>query len=81
MSTYQQIRDEFLNFFKEKGCIEIQSSSLVPAGDNTLLFTNAGMNQFKDRFAGLPNSGFDDITRACSCQKQCWLYKPPSHIF
>ena len=68
-TTYQQIRDEFLNFFKDKGCVEIKSSSLVPAGDNTLLFTNAGMNQFKDRFAGLPNSGFDDITSACSCQK------------
>ena len=50
-ATYQQIRNEFLNFFKDKGCIEVKSSSLVPAGDNTLLFTNAGMNQFKDRFA------------------------------
>jgi len=68
-NTYQQIRDEFLNFFKNKGCEIIKSSSLVPAGDDSLLFTNAGMNQFKDRFAGLPNSGFDNISRACSCQK------------
>ena len=68
-NTYQQIRDEFLNFFKNKGCEIIKSSSLVPAGDDSLLFTNAGMNQFKDRFAGLQNSGFDNISRACSCQK------------
>ena len=68
-NTYNQIRDEFLNFFHKKGCEIVKSSSLVPAGDNTLLFTNAGMNQFKDRFAGIKNSGFDDITRAVSCQK------------
>ena len=69
MTIYQQIRDEYLKFFEARGHTIVPSSSLVPAGDNTLLFTNAGMNQFKDRFAGLPNSGFDDITRACSCQK------------
>ena len=68
-NTYNQIRNEFLNFFHDRGCDIVKSSSLVPAGDETLLFTNAGMNQFKDRFAGLPNSGFDNITRACSCQK------------
>ncbi len=68
-NTCNQIRDEFLNFFKKKGCNVIKSSSLIPAGDETLLFTNAGMNQFKDRFAGIKNSGFDDITRAVTCQK------------
>ena len=67
--SYNQIRNEFLNFFNGKGCEIIKSSSLVPAGDNTLLFTNAGMNQFKDRFAGIKNSGFDNITRATTCQK------------
>ncbi len=68
-SLCNQIRNEFLNFFNSKGCEIIKSSSLVPAGDNTLLFTNAGMNQFKDRFAGIKNSGFDNITRATTCQK------------
>ena len=68
-NTYNQIRDEFLNFFQKKGCKIIKSSSLIPAGDDTLLFTNAGMNQFKDRFAGVKNSGFDNITKATTCQK------------
>ena len=68
-NTYKQVRNEFLSFFKSKNCEEVKSSSLIPAGDDSLLFTNAGMVQFKDRFAGIPNSGFDNLTRACSCQK------------
>ena len=47
-----QIREDFLRFFEGKGHRRVHSSSLVPANDPTLLFTNAGMNQFKDVFLG-----------------------------
>ncbi len=60
------IREGFLRFFEGKGHRRVRSSSLVPHGDPTLLFTNAGMNQFKDVFLGLEKR---DYTRATSCQK------------
>jgi alanyl-tRNA synthetase len=66
MLTGSQIRRKFLDFFIEKGHCEVHSSSLVPANDPTLLFTNAGMNQFKDVFLGLEKR---DYTRATSSQK------------
>ena len=56
----------FCDFFQQKGHKEVHSSSLVPANDPTLLFTNAGMNQFKDVFLGLENR---DYTRATTSQK------------
>src|SRR5574340_1358781 len=61
-----EIRSRFLKFFEERGHRIVRSSSLVPANDPTLLFTNAGMNQFKDLFLGLEKR---DYTRACSSQK------------
>ena len=61
-----EIRETFLRFFESKGHRRVRSSSLVPHGDPTLLFTNAGMNQFKDVFLGLEKR---DYTRATSCQK------------
>src|SRR5437879_1405350 len=61
-----QIREDFLRFFESKGHRRVHSSSLVPANDPTLLFTNAGMNQFKDVFLGLEKR---DYTRAASSQK------------
>jgi alanyl-tRNA synthetase len=61
-----QIREEFLRFFEGKGHRRVHSSSLVPANDPTLLFTNAGMNQFKDVFLGAEQR---DYTRAASSQK------------
>jgi alanyl-tRNA synthetase len=60
-----RIRDEFLGFFESKGHRIVPSDSLVPAGDTTLLFTSAGMTQFKDEFMG--NIG--DFKRAASCQR------------
>jgi alanyl-tRNA synthetase len=61
-----EIREGFLRFFESKGHRRVRSSSLVPHGDPTLLFTNAGMNQFKDVFLGLEKR---DYTRATSAQK------------
>src|SRR5437867_11021892 len=66
MLTGSQIRRKFLEFFVQKGHREVHSSSLVPHNDPTLLFTNAGMNQFKDVFLGLEKR---DYTRATSAQK------------
>jgi alanyl-tRNA synthetase len=61
-----EIREAFLRFFESKGHRRVRSSSLVPHGDPTLLFTNAGMNQFKDVFLGLEKR---DYTRATTAQK------------
>ena len=62
----QEIRKTFLEYFAERGHRVVASSSLIPAGDATLLFTNAGMNQFKDTFLGREQR---DYTRATSSQK------------
>src|SRR5664279_1987535 len=61
-----EIRQAFLDFFASKGHQVVPSSSLVPAGDPTLLFTNAGMNQFKDVFLGQEKRAY---SRAASSQK------------
>ena len=64
--TGNEIREMFLKFFEEKGHRRVRSSSLVPTNDPTLLFTNAGMNQFKDVFLGVEKR---DYKRATTCQK------------
>jgi alanyl-tRNA synthetase len=64
--TGNQIRETFLNFFAANNHRIVRSSSLVPANDSTLLFTNAGMNQFKDVFTGAEKR---DYSRATSSQK------------
>jgi alanyl-tRNA synthetase len=64
--TGNDIRAKFLRYFAERGHKVVRSSSLVPANDPTLLFTNAGMNQFKEVFLGLEKR---DYARAASCQK------------
>ncbi|MCU1230259.1 MAG: alaS, partial [Acidobacteria bacterium] len=66
MLTTSQIREQFLQYFEKNQHRRVSSSSLVPAGDPTLLFTNAGMNQFKDTFLGREQR---DYTRATTSQK------------
>ncbi|MCP5175650.1 MAG: alanine--tRNA ligase [Moraxellaceae bacterium] len=66
MHSSADIREAFLRFFEAKGHTRVASSSLIPANDPTLLFTNAGMNQFKDCFLGLDKRAY---TRAVSSQK------------
>ncbi len=61
-----EIRQKFLNFFAKNGHTIVASSSLIPAEDPTLLFANAGMNQFKDLFLGKEKRSY---TRATTCQK------------
>jgi len=66
MRSGNEIRELFLRFFESKGHRRVHSSSLVPANDPTLLFTNAGMNQFKDFFLALDKLSY---VRATSSQK------------
>jgi alanyl-tRNA synthetase len=65
--TGNEIRELFLKFFESKGHRRVRSSSLVPHGDATLLFTNAGMNQFKDVFLGLEKRDYSRATTAQKC--------------
>jgi alanyl-tRNA synthetase len=65
--TGNEIRATFLKFFKKNGHRIVPSSSLVPHGDPTLLFTNAGMNQFKDVFLGLEQRDYKRATTAQKC--------------
>ena len=62
-----QVRRMFLDFFVSRGHKEVHSSSLVPANDPTLLFTNAGMNQFKDVFLGIEKRDYNKATSSQKC--------------
>src|ERR1700687_6058028 len=64
--TSAEVREAFLKYFEARGHRRVPSSSLIPAEDPTLLFTNAGMNQFKDVFTGREKR---DSSRATSSQK------------
>src|SRR5947209_6107818 len=64
--TTDELREAFLDFFASKGCVRKPSDVLVPRDDPTVLFTPAGMNQFKREFMGL---GAPNFTRATTCQK------------
>jgi len=65
--TGHDIRQQFLDFFAARGHRIVRSSSLVPAEDPTLLFTNAGMNQFKDVFLGMEKRDYSRATTAQKC--------------
>jgi alanyl-tRNA synthetase len=67
--TSAQARDTFLDFFEEVGHKQIASSSLVPSTDPTLLFTNAGMVQFKDVFLGLDKRDYSRATTSQKCMR------------
>ncbi|KAL5748565.1 hypothetical protein ACOSQ2_025862 [Xanthoceras sorbifolium] len=66
-----KVRDTFIKFFEEKNHVNWKSSPVVPVNDPTLLFANAGMNQFKPIFLGTvdPNTQLSKLTRACNTQK------------
>ena len=65
--TGNEIREAFLRFFESKVHRRVHSSSLVPANDPTLLFTNAGMNQFKDLFLGAERREYSRATTSQKC--------------
>ena len=67
MLTTNQIREQFLKYFEKNRHRRVSSSSLVPAGDPTLLFTNAGMNQFKDVFLGREPRDYNRATTSQKC--------------
>src|SRR6202163_3687822 len=67
MLTGSQIRSTFLDYFAANGHRVVRSSSLVPTADPTLLFTNAGMNQFKDVFLGLEQREYKRATTTQKC--------------
>lgn len=67
MKSTTEIRQMFLDFFRSKGHEVVESSSLVPHNDPTLLFTNAGMNQFKDVFLGMDKRSYSRATTAQRC--------------
>jgi alanyl-tRNA synthetase len=67
MKTAKQIRHEFVDFFKSKDHELVPSSPIVPIGDETLLFANAGMNQFKDIFLGLAPARYPRVANSQKC--------------
>ena len=72
-----EIREAFIQFFESKGHKRVGSSSLIPGNDKTLLFTNAGMVQFKDVFLGQEKKDFKTATTSQKCIS-CLLYTSPS---
>ena len=67
--TSAEARQAFLDFFEEVGHKPVASSSLVPSNDPTLLFTNAGMVQFKDVFLGLDHRDYKRATTSQKCMR------------
>ena len=67
MKTAKQLRSEFVDFFKGKGHEFVASSPIVPRDDDTLLFANAGMNQFKDVFLGLAAAQYPRVANSQKC--------------
>ena len=87
--TGNEIRAKFLKYFAGQGHRVVRSSSLVPANDPTLLFTNAGMNQFKEVFLGQETRDYNRATtfsemrsrrRQTQRSGKCRLHPPPPHL-
>jgi alanyl-tRNA synthetase len=75
MMKTNEIREKFLDYYAKQGHTVVPSSSLVPAKDPTLLFTNAGMNQFKDVFLGKETRPFSRAASAQCCFRASDLEK------
>ena len=69
MKSSNEIREDFLSFFEAYDHRRVKSSSLVPHDDATLLFTNAGMNQFKNVFLGRENLAYKRATSSQKCMR------------
>ncbi len=89
MNSVNDIRSHFLGYFEKNGHSEVASGPLVPRNDPTLMFTNAGMVQFKDYFTGRVQPPFpraDDLAemrarrRQAQRSRQCRLYRPAPHL-
>ena len=82
--TGDQIREAYLDFFQERGHLKMPSSSLIPAGDPTLLLTSAGMVPFKPYYSGEQDPPSPRLTSAQKCFRTtdidivCLLYTSPS---
>ena len=82
------IREAFLSYFEAQGHTRVTSSSLVPVDDPTLLFTNAGMNQFKETFLGVEQRAYQRAVTAQKCvrgwqaqrSRKCWVHRPTPHF-
>lgn len=75
-----EIRQTLLDFFHSKGHQVVASDSLVPNSDPTLLFTNAGMNQFKDIFLGLGRRSYSHATTSQRCVRTGGKHNGPENI-
>src|SRR3984885_6896148 len=78
--TGNEIRETFLNFFAANNHRIVRSSSLVPASDPTLLFANAGMNQFKDVFTGLEKRDYSRATSSQKCVRAGGKHNDPDNL-
>ena len=67
MLSGKEIRKKFIEYFESKGHTHVSSSSLIPHNDPTLLFSNAGMNQFKDIFLGLEKRPYSRAVTSQMC--------------
>src|SRR5690606_4927777 len=78
--TSAEAREAFLDFFVEHRHNEVASSSLVPGNDPTLLFTNAGMAQFKDVFLGLDKRDYTRATTSQKCMRVSGKHNDLEHV-
>src|SRR5260221_13996753 len=80
MKTASEIRQAFLDFFRERKHEVVASSALVPQNDPTLMFTNAGMVQFKDVFVGKETRGYKRGTSCPTCMRVSGKPNDPENV-